>query len=179
MATDSDVKYGQIGINYRLGLGKKRPMLAAAQPVAKLPVIAAAKVVAPPPAIQPRTVIEPVAPLSGVVNFDSDSANLTTNAKRILDGFAEKLAAYPDARLQLSAHTDNTGTDNYNQQLSQHRADSVVRYLAGRGISTSAIAASAKGESSPIQANSTPQGRFQNRRVDLNANNLKRKRIVQ
>lgn len=181
MATDSDIKYGQIGINYRLGLGnKKRPALAAAKPVKTLPVIAAAKAITPPPpVIKPPAVMEPVEPLSGVVNFDSDSANLTANAKRILDGFAKKLSAYPEARLQLSAHADSTGADTYNQQLSQRRADSVVRYLANQGISASAISTSANGETSPVQANSTPQGRFQNRRVELNANNLTRKRIAQ
>lgn len=185
MATDSDVKYGQVGINYRLGLGNKnRPELAAAKPVKELPVIAAAKSIAPPPpppppVIKPRTIMEPVTPMSGVVNFDSDSANLTSNARQILDGFAKKLIAYPDARLQLSAHADSTGPNGYNQKLSQRRADSVMRYLEDQGINSSLITTSAKGESSPVGANSTPQGRFQNRRVELNANNLMRKRIVQ
>lgn len=180
MATDSDVKYGQVGVSYRLGLGNKGlPAVAAALPEPKPaePVLAAAKPPLVPPA--PRVVMEEAAPLSEVVNFDHDSANLTASAKAQLDDFARQLSAYPDAQLELSAHADSTGPDSYNQQLSQRRAQSVVQYLQGHGINASAIATSANGESSPIQSNATEGGRYENRRVELDANGLKRKRIVQ
>ena len=101
------------------------------------------------------------------VNFHSNSADLTTNAKSILDDVAVTLGKYPAANVQVKAHTDSQGDDAYNLSLSQKRARSVSQYLAQRGVSLDRLAASAYGETQPIADNGTREGRQKNRRVEL------------
>jgi outer membrane protein OmpA-like peptidoglycan-associated protein len=67
----------------------------------------------------------------------------------------------------VEGHTDSIGTDDYNQQLSEHRAEAVRDYLVQQGISADTIVASGFGKTAPVASNDTPEGRQQNRRVEL------------
>lgn len=101
------------------------------------------------------------------VNFEFDSAQLTVNAEQILNGVADKLRANENVRVRIEGHTDAVGSDSYNMDLSQRRADSVKSYLASQGIPERRMQATGYGEEQPIASNDTDQGRAQNRRVEL------------
>lgn len=101
------------------------------------------------------------------VNFEFDSAKLTMGAESILADVAEKLAANPEARVRLEGHTDSVGSDSYNKELSQERANSVKAFLASEGIDTERMRAIGYGEEQPIATNDTEAGRAENRRVEL------------
>jgi outer membrane protein OmpA-like peptidoglycan-associated protein len=103
------------------------------------------------------------------VLFDFDSATLKPEAREKLAKIAGILLAYPDLRVEVEGHTDSVGSEEYNQRLSEHRAQAVRDYLIGNGeVSTSTIvAANGFGKSRPIASNDTPAGRQRNRRVEL------------
>ncbi|OHV11991.1 OmpA family protein [Kushneria phosphatilytica] len=101
------------------------------------------------------------------VNFKFDSAELTSNAQQILDGVAQKLNANESVRVKLKGYTDSIGTEAYNKDLSQRRADSVKQYLVSQGVSTDRIETQGYGESNPVATNSTAEGRAQNRRTEV------------
>ena len=101
------------------------------------------------------------------VLFATNSADLTPTARERLAKVAGILIAYPDIQIQVNGYTDNTGTAAYNQELSQQRAQSVRTYLVQQGVSPNSVGASGYGENDAIASNSTPQGRQQNRRVEL------------
>ena len=103
--------------------------------------------------------------LSGV-NFAFDSANLTSDAKSILDNAAHTINSRSATSITVEGHTDSNGPDDYNQGLSERRANSVKNYLASKGVSSS-ITAVGKGESNPVASNDTREGRAENRRVDV------------
>lgn len=108
--------------------------------------------------------------LTGVlegVNFDTDSANLTGEARLILDHLAVKLNQYDDVELLLVGHTDNQASDTYNKRLSFDRAKAVASYLVSRGVSAKRMRYIGMGESQPRASNNTPEGRARNRRVEL------------
>ncbi len=75
--------------------------------------------------------------------------------------------AYQGLHLAVEGHTDSIGTDEYNRQLSEQRAEAVRDYLVQQGIKSDAITASGFGKSEPVASNDTPEGRQQNRRVEL------------
>lgn len=101
------------------------------------------------------------------VNFKYDSAELTENAKYILDGVAAKLAAYPqDKEIEVQGHASSEGAYQYNVRLSQRRSQSVVDYLRAKGV-TDRMHAKGYGPDRPIADNATEAGRIQNRRVEL------------
>jgi outer membrane protein OmpA-like peptidoglycan-associated protein len=107
---------------------------------------------------------------SGVIeglNFISGSADLTDEAKVILDELAETLLAYPDLRIRVSAHTDSRGDDQENMLLSRRRALTVSKHLVAAGVSKFRLEAVSYGETKPIASNDTRDGRMQNRRVEL------------
>ncbi len=100
-------------------------------------------------------------------HFKYDSAELTLNAKEIIDGVAQSLVAYPQKNdIEVQGHASSEGSDNYNLKLSQRRARSVVEYLKIKGVSNKLIA-KGYGESKPIADNSTEAGKSENRRVEL------------
>ncbi|KAA0019331.1 OmpA family protein [Salinicola corii] len=101
------------------------------------------------------------------VNFEFDSAKLTSSAEEILDGISEKLMANDKLRIRLEGHTDSVGPAAYNKELSQRRADSVKSYLVNKGFSADNITTIGYGEEQPIASNDTAEGRAQNRRVEL------------
>ncbi|MDB5971628.1 MAG: OmpA family protein [Hydrocarboniphaga sp.] len=101
------------------------------------------------------------------VNFEFDKARLTPNAKLILDSVGDELVANPQINVELGGHTDSKGSDEYNQVLSDKRANSVVQYLVGRGVDSSRMTAVGYGETQPVADNDTDEGRELNRRVEL------------
>jgi OOP family OmpA-OmpF porin len=128
----------------------------------------------PPPAPAPAPEPEPAPPpppqeerivLRGV-QFDLDKADIRPDAAVILDEAASQLAG-KSARVQVQGHTDSTGSDAYNQTLSERRANSVRDYLISKGIESSRLTASGFGESQPVADNATKDGRALNRRVEL------------
>jgi OOP family OmpA-OmpF porin len=122
---------------------------------------------APPPPPPPKP--DPCTQLVRLegVKFDNDKSELGPNAGAILDETIAALQRCPEKRVRLNAHTDSVGSEQYNEALSQRRADSVRAYLVSHGIAASRIEAHGFGESNPIADNSTPEGRAQNRRVEL------------
>ena len=101
------------------------------------------------------------------VNFEFDKSRLTQNAKSILDGVSEELVANPGIQIELGGHTDSKGTDEYNQQLSEKRANTVVKYLTDKGVAGDRMTAAGYGEAQPVADNDTDEGRELNRRVEL------------
>lgn len=101
------------------------------------------------------------------VNFEYNSARLTPEAMMILDGVADNLIQYPQKNdIEVRGHTSSEGSSRYNLRLSQKRSQSVVDYLAMKGV-TNRLSAHGYGEDMPIADNSTEEGRAQNRRVEL------------
>jgi outer membrane protein OmpA-like peptidoglycan-associated protein/plastocyanin len=101
------------------------------------------------------------------VNFEFDKANLTVNAKSLLDMVVDALNKRPDILVEIDGHTDSKGSDTYNQKLSERRAQSVMRYLVEHGIAADRLSAAGFGESMPVADNATDEGRELNRRVEL------------
>ena len=101
------------------------------------------------------------------ITFRTDSAQIEPGFSRTLNSVAVVLKRFNQTLIDVYGHTDNTGSDAYNQQLSQERANSVANFLAARGIRPDRMVVTGFGESRPITTNATPQGREQNRRVEI------------
>src|SRR3982075_1730028 len=97
--------------------------------------------------------------------FDSDS--IQTAAATNLRELASSLQKYPESQLLIVGHTDNVGDANYNQRLSERRANSSAAYLAAQGVARARLATSGKGKSEPVATNETDAGRQKNRRVEV------------
>ena len=87
--------------------------------------------------------------------------------QRTLDQVADTLSQYNQTYIDVYGHTDSTGSDAYNQTLSERRARSVADYLAGHGVQTARIGTRGYGETQPIASNDTDAGRAANRRVEV------------
>lgn len=101
------------------------------------------------------------------VNFETDSDKLTLNAQRVLSEVAKTLNQHPGSEVDIHAHTDSVGAVSYNQQLSELRAKAVLNFLSDSGVDRNRFTTAGYGEQSPIDTNGTPQGRANNRRVEL------------
>ncbi|NNJ91223.1 MAG: OmpA family protein, partial [Gammaproteobacteria bacterium] len=101
------------------------------------------------------------------VNFRSGSDELLEESKLILDGVVAILVKYSSLRVEIAGHTDNTGRESANLNLSQRRAESVRAYLISKGVLENNLTAQGYGESQPIADNQTSAGKAQNRRVEL------------
>jgi outer membrane protein OmpA-like peptidoglycan-associated protein len=101
------------------------------------------------------------------VLFDTGKADLKPSARERLAKVAGILIAYPDIRVEIDGHTDSTGSLEFNERLSQQRAESVRSYLSSQGVNYSSITTQGFGPSQPIASNETAAGRQQNRRVEL------------
>ncbi len=101
------------------------------------------------------------------VNFDSNSSKLTAESYPILFDAVKTLLKNPDMKVEIEGHTDNIGSESYNQKLSERRADVVKKYLLSKGIAESRLTASGKGESNPVADNGTADGRAMNRRIEF------------
>ena len=99
--------------------------------------------------------------------FDFDRSSLKESNKRDLEKLAETLKELPDTDLLIVGHTDNVGSNSYNQSLSKKRAAAVSKYLASLGVSKSRLNINGKGESQPAVSNDTEENRSQNRRVEI------------
>jgi outer membrane protein OmpA-like peptidoglycan-associated protein len=107
-----------------------------------------------------------IANMSDVL-FKSGSSELLAGARERLAKVSGIVLAYPTLKLSVEGHTDSIGSDDYNQQLSEKRAASVREYLVQQGIASDSIVATGFGKTSPVATNDTPEGRQQNRRVEL------------
>ncbi len=108
--------------------------------------------------------------LSGI-RFPHDSARITAAAAGILDKAVATLKRRSDINVEVAAHTDSSGSNEYNQALSDRRAASVMEYFKAHGVSASRMTSKGYGESQPIATNTTKEGRAQNRRVELRVQN--------
>ena len=99
--------------------------------------------------------------------FSSDSAVLKPAAVEQIAQLGDILAKYPDDRIRIQGHTDSSGSEAYNEQLSLRRAEAVRDVLASRGVGTRQMLVEGAGAAQPIADNATAEGRAQNRRVEL------------
>lgn len=111
--------------------------------------------------------------LPGDVLFDFDKFDIRADARPVLDQLVTVLVNYASPKVEISGHTDSKGSDEYNQVLSENRAESVRTYLAEHGVEPDDLTIIGKGESEPISPNEKadgsddPDGRQANRRVEF------------
>ena len=101
------------------------------------------------------------------ITFRTDSATIEPGFTQTLASVGRVLQRYNQTLIDVYGHTDDTGSDAYNLQLSEQRARSVANFLAGQGVRQDRMIVSGFGESRPIASNASPQGREQNRRVEI------------
>ncbi len=101
------------------------------------------------------------------LTFAVGSANIEPNFRTTLDKVASTLGQYEKTYVDVMGHTDSTGSDVYNQGLSERRATSVAGYLETRGVQSARLATKGYGESQPKASNTTEEGRAANRRVEI------------
>lgn len=121
----------------------------------------------PPLAEMERTLLaEKKFTFSANLLFDFGKSDLKPEAGPALDSMAHFLLTHPGIRIGIGGHTDNVGSDEYNLELSEHRAQAVMRYLTDKGINADQLRAKGFGEAKPIADNLTEDGRKANRRVE-------------
>jgi outer membrane protein OmpA-like peptidoglycan-associated protein len=103
----------------------------------------------------------------GDVLFETGSSTLSSGAGRNMDRLVQFLTDHPERMVQIDGFTDSVGTDSFNQDLSQHRAEAVRYQLVSRGISSTRIATQGYGKAYPVASNSESSGRQLNRRVEV------------
>lgn len=103
----------------------------------------------------------------GDVLFDHDKAELRPEAREDLAKLSGIVLNYPSLHLAIEGHTDNTGTPQFNQTLSEQRANAVRNYLISQGLDSASLSAGGLGINNPIADNSTAEGRQKNRRVEI------------
>lgn len=108
-----------------------------------------------------------VVTLKSAILFDTNDADLKSDAQSNLAEFAQVLRNYDKTELIVHGHTDSTGPRDFNKKLSEDRAESVVEYLSRAGVETSRLAAEGEGPDQPVASNKTRSGRAQNRRVEI------------
>ena len=99
--------------------------------------------------------------------FDFDSDRVKADAAQNLRNLASSLGEYPNTSLLIVGHTDATGSDSYNQGLSERRAQSTASYLASQGVSATRLRTLGLGETEPVASNTTETGMQKNRRVEV------------
>lgn len=122
--------------------------------------------VAAPAPSQPKQVEEKGWTLSSDLLFDFDKATIKTQYYPVLDEIAEEMRSNSDLKVTLEGHTDSTGTNKYNQGLSERRANAVRTYLMKKNIDPSRLTAVGYGEERPAYPNDTRENRAKNRRVE-------------
>ena len=105
--------------------------------------------------------------MPGNVTFATDQAEVQSNFYPVLNSVAKVLKEYEKTLVHVTGHTDSTGGYQYNMQLSQRRADSVSAYLSAQGVQAVRLQARGFGPDRPVAGNDTPEGRQQNRRVEI------------
>ncbi|MDY0151177.1 MAG: OmpA family protein [Candidatus Cloacimonas sp.] len=99
--------------------------------------------------------------------FDFDKATIKKESLAIVDEIVVTMLSNPELKIEISGHTCNIGTDEYNLELSENRAKSVLEYLVSKGIAESSLSSKGYGESQPLNGNETSNERKQNRRVEV------------
>jgi len=99
--------------------------------------------------------------------FDTDSSNIKPGFYTTMDKLADVVVRYNKTSLTVVGHTDNVGSNEYNQKLSERRAHSVAQYLESKRVDSMRLALSGKGETQPVAANASDSGRQANRRVEI------------
>lgn len=105
--------------------------------------------------------------LSNQVTFDLNSAKIRPDFRGSLDKVANVMTKYPDSKITIVGYTDSTGSEAYNQRLSEHRAQAVARYLEQNGVAAGRLRTEGRGEMEPRASNKTAEGRRLNRRVEI------------
>jgi outer membrane protein OmpA-like peptidoglycan-associated protein len=105
--------------------------------------------------------------MPGNVTFATDSADLSPAFFDVLNSVGKVLAKFEQTVVEVAGHTDSTGSESYNQSLSERRATTVSGYLSGRGVIKQRLITLGMGESWPLADNSTASGRQENRRVEI------------
>jgi outer membrane protein OmpA-like peptidoglycan-associated protein len=101
------------------------------------------------------------------VLFDFNKYTLKPEAREKMAKVSGILLAYPGLKIQIEGHTDSVGSDEYNQKLSEQRADTVRGYLTDQGVPADTVSAIGLGKANPVASNDTAAGRQKNRRVDM------------
>ncbi|HXI56114.1 MAG TPA: OmpA family protein [Polyangia bacterium] len=104
---------------------------------------------------------------NSAILFDTGKAQLKPTSQKDLAEFARVLKEYPETDLIIEGHTDNTGKTQVNQKLSQNRAESVIGYLSGQGVSSGRMTGRGYADQQPVGDNRTAAGRSKNRRVEV------------
>jgi outer membrane protein OmpA-like peptidoglycan-associated protein len=105
--------------------------------------------------------------MPGNITFQTNSADINASFYEVLNSVVLVLKEYNKTLIDVNGHTDSTGTDAINQPLSERRAASVGQYLISQGVDARRVVTQGFGKSRPIASNDTPEGRQQNRRVEL------------
>ncbi len=105
--------------------------------------------------------------MPGNVTFDTNSSQVRPQFEDVLESVALVVEEFDKTLLEVTGHTDSTGSDSYNMQLSEQRANAVANHLRRHDVSADRILTQGYGENRPIANNSTPEGRQQNRRVEI------------
>lgn len=106
--------------------------------------------------------------MPGNVTFDTDSSRVQPGFQSVLDSVVEVVKEFDKTLLQINGYTDSTGSFEYNQKLSEERAQSVARYFINSGVAAGRIRTAGHGPRDPIASNDSASGRAQNRRVEIN-----------
>ena len=101
------------------------------------------------------------------MTFDFNSAKVNPGLYREIDRIAGVMIEYPRTNILVEGHTDSKGSEAYNMELSRRRAESVRNLLVEKGVSGTRISTMGHGETMPVATNDTPEGRQQNRRVEI------------
>lgn len=147
---DEDSKFFSLSILKRFGNAEPYPRIALVTPE-------------PEPEVMP-VVKEMTWP---TLYFEYNRSDLTEAEKQKLYDFASRYISRQDRTFEIHGHADSVGSDLYNQRLSEHRANSVLQHLETLNVDTKGLKSIGHGESRPTADNSTPEGRQQNRRVEL------------
>ena len=118
------------------------------------------------PDILPKE-LEDIAGIMKGIHFDVNKATIKKVSKPIMERAAEVLTEYSQINVEISGHTDITGSYEHNMELSRDRAESVKRYLVEHGIDESRITTNGFGPDQPIDTNDTKEGRANNRRIEF------------
>ncbi len=106
--------------------------------------------------------------MPGNVTFSTNSSDISPAFYPVLNSVSEVFKEFADTSIDIAGYTDSTGSDMYNQELSERRANSVASYIVRSGVQPGRIQARGFGKRNPIASNDTEMGRAQNRRVEIN-----------
>lgn len=101
------------------------------------------------------------------IRFDFDKSNIKAESLPILQANMSQLMDHRNTEIRIIGHTDDWGSDAYNQKLSMARSQSVMNYFVNQGLESSHVSNSGEGESQPVDTNATDSGRYNNRRIEI------------